>query len=824
MADNRTMAQMLQAPIEGYEDAIVVPQINANNFELKQTLINLVQSNQFTKRQDPHNHLRFFNKVTSTFRHPEVPNTTVKVLLWTVLIDSSLVCLTVLTLIEIIALEMILVVLMSRLIKSRWTHVVRNILTVLNEISDCCGLKLLDVIVKYWKILSSLSEWTLIIAMVKENQEKDKIGSKPGKNEKRKQHKASCKTKLVNSVSKPLHTLHMDLFGHTSVSSLNHKWYCLVATDDFSRFTWTFFLKTKDQTSGILRNFITEIENLKHLKVKIIRCNNEGEFKNKEMHEFCTKKGIKREFSNARTPQQIGVAKKRNRTLIKAARTMLADAKLLVTFWAEVVNTACYVQNRVLVNKSQNKTSYELFNSKTPAIGFLKPFRCHVMIFNTLDHLGSLMLKGIKVILLVVIAGTSSTNISGTKDAASQGGKKDVSSLRYIALTNWFHEAHMESSNNNAQDACNADAPESRESPIPLLLQKVSQLNKWKTSSGSRLISKEVFSQEETPSLDNILTLLNMFEDILGDTTNTVDTNGVEADSSNMETNITASPTPTFRIHKDYPKSQIIGPVNTPAQTRHKSKEMEEHSFIATIHQKTTPNLLQFCLFSCFLSKEEPKKIFDALKNPCWVEAMQEELLQFQIQNVWILVDCPKRVRPIGTKWVLKNKKDKRWIVIRNKARLVAQGHTHEEGIDYEDVFAAVARIEAIRLFLAYASFMGFTVYQMDVKSSFLYGTIDEEVYVMQPPGFQDLEFPDRVYKVEKAMHGLHQASRAWYGTLSKYLLANSFQRGTIDQTLFINKHRGYFLLVQMYVDDIIFGSSNPQLCREVEALMHDKF
>nr|GFB23568.1 copia protein [Tanacetum cinerariifolium] len=128
----------------------------------------------------------------------------------------------------------------------------------------------------------------------------------------------------------------------------------------------------------------------------------------------------------------------------------------------------------------------------------------------------------------------------------------------------------------------------------------------------------------------------------------------------------------------------------------------------------------------------------------------REELLQFKIQKDWTLVDCPKGVRPIGTKWVLKNKKDERGIVIRNKAKLVVQGHTQEEGIDYDEVFASVARIKAIRLFLAYVSFMGFTVYQMDVKSAFLYGTIDEEVYVMQPPRFQDPEYPAKVYKVEK--------------------------------------------------------------------------
>nr|GEW59175.1 hypothetical protein [Tanacetum cinerariifolium] len=209
-----------------------------------------------------------------------------------------------------------------------------------------------------------------------------------------KQHTASCKSKLVNSVTTPLHTSHMDLFGPTSVSSISHKWYCLVVTDDFSRFTWTFFLKSKDETSGILKKFITKIENLKNKKVKIIRCDNRGEFKNNEMNDFCSQKGIKREFSNAMTPKQNGVAERRNRTLIEAARTMLADAKLPVTFWAEAVNTTCYVQNRVLVNKYHNKTPYELFNGRSTAIGFLKPFGCHVMILKTLDNLEKFEEKG----------------------------------------------------------------------------------------------------------------------------------------------------------------------------------------------------------------------------------------------------------------------------------------------------------------------------------------------------------------------------------------------------------------------------------------------
>nr|GEY94664.1 hypothetical protein [Tanacetum cinerariifolium] len=407
---------------------------------------------------------------------------------------------------------------------------------------------------------------------------------------------------------------------HTCTACLKGKQHKASLTDDFSRFTWTFFLKSKDETSSILKKFITKIENLKDLKVKIIRCDNGGEFRNKEIKDFCSQKGIKREFSNARTPQQNGVAERRNRTLIETSRTM------------------------VLVNKSHNKTPYELFNGRSPAIGFLKPFACHVMILNTLDNLGKFEEKGDE--------GTISTNLLGTKDATGQEVKKDTSSLRYIALPNWTHDALLEFSSSKPQDHCSTEVPEGSrnpnptastsnppadqmetlivETPIPTVSSPVPttySTDSQEPSSNARLISKRVGDQEETPSLDNILSLTNRFEDILGVTTNSDESNRVEADISNIETTITASPTPTLRIHKDHPKTQIIGPVDTSIQTRNKSKEVGEQSFIVIIHQKTDLALLQFCLFSCFLSQVEPKKISDALQDPSWVEAMQEELL-----------------------------------------------------------------------------------------------------------------------------------------------------------------------------------------------------
>nr|GEW50725.1 hypothetical protein [Tanacetum cinerariifolium] len=210
---------------------------------------------------------------------------------------------------------------------------------------------------------------------------------------------------------------------------------------------------------------------------------------------------------------------------------------------------------------------------------------------------------------------------------------------------------------------------------------------------------------------------------------------GADVDFNNLETSITVSPTLTTRVHKDHPVSQIIGDQSSTTQTRSMTRLVKDLGGLSQMFNDD----FHTCMFACFLLQEEPKRVHQALKDPSLIEAMQEELLQFKMQKVWVLVNLPHRKRAI------------------------AQGHTQEEGINYEEVFAPVARIEAIRLFLAYAFFMGFMVYQMDVKSAFLYETIKEEVYVCQLSGFEDPDHPDKVYKVVKALYGLHQAPRACY-------------------------------------------------------------
>ncbi|GJX42435.1 putative ribonuclease H-like domain-containing protein [Tanacetum coccineum] len=256
---------------------------------------------------------------------------------------------------------------------------------------------------------------------------------------------------------------------------------------------------------------------------------------------------------------------------------------------------------------------------------------------------------------------------------------------------------------------------------------------------------------------------------------------------------------PTSRINSIHPSTLILGDPQSAVQTRSKvTKSSGAYAFVSYVQKQRRNNHKDFqhCFFACFLSQNEPKKISEALEDESWVDAMQEELLKFKIQKVWILVDLPYGKKTIGTKLVYRNKKDERGVVVRNKARLVAQGHRQEEGIDYDEVFAPMARIEAIRIFLAFASYMGFIVYQMDVKSAFLYDKIDKEVYVSQPPGFIDPTYPQK----------------------------NRYRRGTIDKTLFIKKDNHDIILVQVYVDDIIFGSTKKSCQDKYVAKILKKF
>ncbi|GJS06755.1 putative ribonuclease H-like domain-containing protein [Tanacetum coccineum] len=501
-----------------------------------------------------------------------------------------------------------------------------------------------------------------------------------------KQHKASCKSKIQNSITQPLFMLHMDLFGPTFVSSLMNKKYFLVVTDDYSRFTWVFFLATKDETSGILKSFITEIENLVDKKVKIIRCDNGTEFKNRFMNEFCEKKGIKR--------------------------------------------TRCHV---TILNTIYHLDKFKRKADEVFFVGYSMNSDGPKWLFD-IDVLTELMNY------VPVVAGTNSNDFAGTKESigAGQSSMETGPIQDYILMPLWKDGSLFNFSSKNFGDdgpppSSDAERKDdegpSKESGIddqerPEYENSTKDVNtvgpsintaSTNVNTGSPNINTFSLtvntvrlsgyqSPPDMPPLGDYATLEATYDDLFGDEADMRNLGEIEVDISNITTTYPVLSTLNTRIHKDHSLGNVIGDVQSGVQTRRMTKTTNKQGFTSA-----------------------------------------EELLQFQLQKVWILVDLPR------------NKKDKRGIVIRNKARLVAQGFTQEEGIDYDEVFSHVARIEAIRLFLAYASFMGFLMYQMDMKSAFLYGRIEEEVYVDDIIfGFTKQEL---CTKFEKLMHDKFQLS-----------------------------------------------------------------
>ncbi|GJS42313.1 putative ribonuclease H-like domain-containing protein [Tanacetum coccineum] len=478
------------------------------------------------------------------------------------------------------------------------------------------------------------------------------------------------------------------------------------------------------------------------------------------MNEFCAKKGIKREYSIARTPQQNGVAERKNRTLIEAARTMLADSLLPIQFWAEAVNTACYVLNRVLVTKPQMKTPYEILMGRSPNISFMRPFGCSLTILNTLDQLGKFDGKSEEGYLLGYSTSSKAQELllqwNGTADKEVHWSLNSKQQALHDELVSLMHQESLAKLHNDAQ----RNAFEEEKKRIALAKDKECaklyfQLSTAKTPPQSTG-NTPTDSDDDVPK-DGVFST-NSFDAEHTDT----EEDGAP-DYNNMNHTIDVSSTPTHRIHKIHPQSQIIGKSTAGVQTRRKLKEStsnQHQALLSFIYKQNRTNHKdqQTCLFACFLSQEEPKKVSQALADESWVEAMQEELLQFKLQDVWVLCDLPDGKRVIGTKWVFRNKRDERdsfW-------------HLHLLW-----AFLSIKWMSKVHFYMATS---------------------------------------------------LKRPQRAWYERLSTFLLKHGYRRGAIDKTLFIKKDRRDIMLVQVYVDDIIFGSTKSSMVKDFEELMQKEF
>ncbi|CAL2246732.1 unnamed protein product [Prunus armeniaca] len=546
----------------------------------------------------------------------------------------------------------------------------------------------------------------------------------------------------------------MDLVGPIQTVSLGGKKYILVMVDDFSRFTWVSFLREKSETFQRFKSVCHLLQKEKmtsHLPLVRIRTDHGSEFENSQFLKFCEEMGIKHEFFAPITPQQNGVVERKNRVLVEMARVMLNSKNLAKHFWAEAVNTACYISNRVFVRSGTKQTPYEIWKGKKPNVSYFKVFGSTCYILRDREHLAKFDSKCDKGIFL----GYSTSS-------------------RAYRVYNCRSRTIIESINVTIDDfAASIEMAFDEDGlfPPPPLVQ-------------------------ESPGLDLVVDL-STFE------------NSVPVDLSTPSTSSSISSVQADSSHTDHSSltpsaSVIIGPLNQGV--------------------RTGKQLAQEIRHVCYVSKEEPRNVKEALHHGEWFLAMQEELNQFVRNDVWYLVPRPVHTNVIGTKWIFKNKTDQQGNVVRNKARLVAQGYTQMEGIDFDETFAPVARLELVRLLLAIACHLKFKLYQMDVKTAFLNGVLNEEVYVEQPKGFEDPHHPNDVFRLKKALYGLKQAPRAWYERLSSHLLGNGYVRGSVDKTLFVKRFKKDVLIAQVYVDDIVVGSTSDLHVQDFIHVMTSEF
>ncbi|WVZ80506.1 LOW QUALITY PROTEIN: hypothetical protein U9M48_027976 [Paspalum notatum var. saurae] len=541
--------------------------------------------------------------------------------------------------------------------------------------------------------------------------------------------------------------LRMDTVGPARVASVSEKWYALVVVDDFSRFSWVFFIEFKDEAFGFVRDLVLRLRNESHKAMRAIRSDNGGEFRNSRFENFCRDRGLEHQFSSPYTPPQNGVVERKNRTLVEMARTMLDEHRTPRRFWAEAVNTAYYIANRIFLRAFLGKTSYELRFGRQPSLKHLRAFGCMCFVLKKAGHLDKFESRCLDGIFLGYASNSRAFRV-------------------------WILEAKQ------VVETCE------------VMMKKV----------------PPIFENEE-----------GAVDDGDAGATAPAAAPALSATSSDDEGGplpTASSSLPRQQAHAEPGPAEDAGEVTSKiVLSRQVQRDHPPHKMIGDIHQP-------FFSHSAYVASFEPRHVSHELSDPNWVNAMHEELENFKRNHD--LVEPPPNCHPIGTKWVFKNKQGEDGMVVRNKARLVAQDF--KEGIDYEETFAPVAHLEAIRILLAFAASKGFKLQQIDVKSAFLNRFIEEEVYVRQPPDFESAKFPDRVYKLRKALYGLKQAPRAWYARLKSFLLKSGFVVGSVDKTLFLLSHDGDTLIVQIYVDDIIFGGSSHALVSSFAEQMSKEF
>jgi transposase InsO family protein len=536
-------------------------------------------------------------------------------------------------------------------------------------------------------------------------------------------HKRTSFPQSSNQAKQHLELVHTDLCGPMQTESIGGSFYFLTFIDDFSRKIWIYFLRHKSETFTKFKEFKAEAEKQSGKFLKVLRSDGGGEYNSREFANFCKSQGIIMQATTRYTPQQNGVAERKNQTIMNMARTLLKEKCLSNTFWAEAVACSVYLLNRSPTTSLQMKVPQEAWSGTKLNVAHLRTFGCIAYAHIPSELRKKLDDRSEKCIF------TGYSETSKAYRLYNPITKKLILSRDVQFLENQF----WNDSENQQVDSQN-----------PLL-----------PSSENTENSEQQVPQTSLPRLQ------------------------VQGQPDNSQDNSTSS-----RESFSEPQNQRTRSLR---EIHQQLDDFEQHNL--------------FALMSC-----QPTSFKEAAKEPHWVQAMNQEIDSIEKNKTWDLVDLPTHKKSIGVKWVYKTKLNEKGQIEKHKARLVAKGFSQQPGTDYGETFAPVARLDTVRTLLAIAAQHKWQVYQMDVKSAFLNGFLEEEVYVDQPPGFEVQEHPAKVYRLKKALYGLKQAPRAWYNRIDTYLIKSGFNRSQNEPTLYTKTDQhGKILIVCLYVDDMIY-------------------
>jgi hypothetical protein len=569
-----------------------------------------------------------------------------------------------------------------------------------------------------------------------------------------KQHRNAIPKQANWRATVKLELVHSDVCGPINPESNAGNRYFITFTDDFSRKTWTYFLKDKSSVFDVFKRFKALVERESSCLIQCLRTDRGGEFTSNAFNDFCSSQGIKRQLTAAYTPQQNGVSERKNRTLMNMVRSMLSCRGVPKQFWPDAVNWATYVMNRSPTLAVKDVTPEECWSGLKPSVHHFRVFGC--VAYAHIPDVQRKKLDG-KSIQCINLGISEESKAYRLFDPAE--GKIVVSRDVVFDETkgwNWL----MKDQKGGENDADYISDEDNKD---------------------------QATVEEETQQVDNVANDMN------------------DGDAN-----------------EDSSQSEQSGDENSnslPPRTRKPPSYLRD---FVTNAETEGDDLLQN--LAVFCNSEDPQTYDEAVRSEKWRKAMDLEIESIETNGTWELTSLPAGVKTIGVKWIYKTKYNEKGEVEKYKARLVAKGYTQRHGIDFNEVYAPVARWDTIRAILATAASNKWDVFQLDVKSAFLHGDLIEEVYIDQPAGYHK-GGSDKVYKLKKALYGLRQAPRAWYSRVESYFHVAKFEKCPYEHTLFV-KHgeRDKILIVSLYVDDLIYTGNDSFMIKEFKSSMQGEF